>query len=266
MSKLPLSYRELAAITTSVHPSWQPLMDEALATLDPDYLRDLLSRSDWLPGAHQLLNAFSIPQSSVKVVLFGESPYPRATSANGYAFWDEAVGDLWSATGLSKPVNRATSLRNILKMLLVADGRLSPQDTSQAAIAALDKSDLVQTSTEFFQHCLQQGFLLLNASLVLQDRPPQKTRPCSRPFYPPSWPACSSIALTSPCSYSAALPTTSPPSYQESTPVVKSPSTPTTCLLSNILKSLIFLSRCAYWCALLSSFTVCQGGVKKIKC
>lgn len=182
MSKLSLSYPELASITTSVHPSWQPLMDEALATLDPDYLHDLLSRSNWLPGANQLLNAFSIPQSSVKVVLFGESPYPRAASANGYAFWDNAVGPLWSPTGLSKAVNRATSLRNIIKMLLVADGRLSPKDTSQAAIAALDKSDLVQTSAELFQHCLQQGFLLLNASLVLQERPPQKDAAMFTPF------------------------------------------------------------------------------------
>lgn len=182
MSKFSLSYPELGAITTRVHPSWRPLIEEALATLDPTYLKDLLSRSDWLPGANQLLNAFSLPQSAVKVVLFGESPYPRAASANGYAFWDNAVGDLWSPTGLSKAVNRATSLRNIIKMLLVADGRLKPTDTSQSAIAALDKSDLVQTSTDLFQHCLDQGFLLLNASLVLQDRPPAQDAAQFAPF------------------------------------------------------------------------------------
>lgn len=175
-----LSYSEAAiktmqaAATAAVHPSWHPLIDEAWSQLDPAYLTELANNHNWLPGENKLLNAFSLPMKEVKVVLFGESPYPRAASANGYAFWDQAITDLWSPNGLDKRVNRATSLRNIIKMLLIADDRLTPKDTSQLAIAALDKSHLVQTGTELFQNCLKHGFLLLNASLVLQDRPPQK--------------------------------------------------------------------------------------------
>ncbi|HEU5281860.1 MAG TPA: uracil-DNA glycosylase family protein [Gammaproteobacteria bacterium] len=179
MSSRALSY---SAALTPVHPSWHPLMQEAWSQLNPDYLNQLATNNDWLPGTSKLLNAFSLPMPSVKVVLFGESPYPRAASANGYAFWDQAITALWSESGLDKRVNRATSLRNILKMLLIADHRLTPKDTSQAAIAALDKSDLVQTGAEFFQNCLKHGFLLLNASLVLQDRPPQKDAREFSPF------------------------------------------------------------------------------------
>lgn len=188
MSLRSLSYSEASIKTmqatafAAVHPSWHPLIDQAWSTIDPAYLNQLADSEDWLPGPANLLNAFSLPQSAVKVVLFGESPYPRAASANGYAFWDQAITALWSPSGLDKRVNRATSLRNLLKMLLIADGRLTPDDTSQAAIAALDKSNLVQTGAALFQNCLNHGFLLLNASLVLQDRPPVKDAREFSPF------------------------------------------------------------------------------------
>lgn len=182
MSAIPLSYPQTSAFTTQVHPSWFPLIDDALNTIDPAYLADLAAREDWLPGAAALLNAFTLPKDQVKVVLFGESPYPRAASANGYAFWDAAVQDLWSASGLDKKVNRATSLRNFIKMLLIADGRLNKENTSQPAIAALDKSEFVQTGAGLFQRCLEKGFLLLNASLVLQDQPPKKDAKHFAPF------------------------------------------------------------------------------------
>jgi uracil-DNA glycosylase len=71
-----------------------------------------------------LFAAFAQPLDRVRYVLVGEGPYPRAESATGVCFMDGAVGDLWSEAGLSKPVNRATSLRNFMKMLLVADGQL----------------------------------------------------------------------------------------------------------------------------------------------
>ncbi|HAT31470.1 MAG TPA: uracil-DNA glycosylase, partial [Janthinobacterium sp.] len=64
-----------------------------------------------------------------------EGPYPRAASATGVCFMDGAVGALWSEAGLSKPVNRATSLRNFMKMLLLADGQLALDATSGAALA-----------------------------------------------------------------------------------------------------------------------------------
>lgn len=154
---------------SAVHPDWYPCLDQAFAAMDADYLLGLEQTDQWLPGWQHLLRAFSQPLAAVRYVLLGESPYPRKASANGYAFWDAAVGDLWTNTGFSKAVNRATSLRNLLKMLLYARGDLQT-DFSQAAIASLDKTPYVQTLTELFQGLLHHGFLLLNATLVFEPK------------------------------------------------------------------------------------------------
>ncbi len=150
-----------------IHPEWQAIITLALRAVCADYRHALFAQSDWLPGARQIFNAFSVPMSQLNYILLGESPYPRVSSANGYAFWDHAVTDLWSESGFSKAVNRATSLRNFLKMMLVARGDLS-HDVSQKAIAKLDKRCLHTSANELFQNMLSNGFLLLNASLVYQ--------------------------------------------------------------------------------------------------
>ena len=152
----------------AVHASWIPHIEAGLAAMNRDYLTALKSQNNWLPGPQNIFNAFSLPLPAVNIVLLGESPYPRAASANGFAFWDAAVNELWSETGLSKRVNRATSLRNIIKMLLIADNYLSPTQCDQASIAALDKSKLIKTNQELFGNFLKQGVLLLNATPVLQ--------------------------------------------------------------------------------------------------
>lgn len=152
----------------NVHPHWQPLVEKALFSVDPAYLTQLKKEQGWLPGWDAMLAAFSQPFHSKTYILLGESPYPRPQSANGYAFWDQAVQSLWSANGLSKPVNRATSLRNIIKMLLLTRGDLV-SDTSQPAIAALDKSIYWSTASQFFIGMMQQGFVLLNATLVYRQ-------------------------------------------------------------------------------------------------
>lgn len=151
-------------------PSWHECLTQALNKMDPAYLEELYANDKWLPGHSKIFNAFTLPIDQVNYVLFGESPYPRAHSANGYAFWDAAVTDLWSLTGLSKQVNRATSLRNIIKMLLIAEGLLAPHHTKQDNIANVNKNDLVPTNYEFFKNFLSHGFLLLNASLVLHSK------------------------------------------------------------------------------------------------
>ena len=157
-----MTIKQLLADST-IHPSWQPILLEGLEQISPTYLQGLLDDPNWLPGKKNIFNAFSIPLERVNYILFGESPYPRPTSANGFAFWDSAVTALWSESGLAKPVNRATSLRTFIKMLLVTD-------LSQEAIAKLDKTHLVKTITELFTNMLDHGFLLLNTTLVLRDK------------------------------------------------------------------------------------------------
>lgn len=165
-----------------VHPQWQDILYQALAQVDTAYLDELLSDDDWLPGSVLLLNAFRRDREGVKFLLIGESPYPRRESANGIAFYDAAVGDLWSDKGMSTAVNRATSMRNIIKTALLAEGHLARDDEgkiSQQAIAAVDKRELVQTMAELFANLQRTGFLMLNATPVLQ---PQR-KPAAEALY-----------------------------------------------------------------------------------
>jgi uracil-DNA glycosylase len=164
---------------TRVHPSWLPALVlglNAMQETSPGYLGSL-QEGAFLPDAGRLFAAFALPLTSVNYVLVGEGPYPRAESATGVCFMDGAVRELWSKdaqAGLSKKVNRATSLRNFIKMLLVADARLDASNTTLLAMAAvantarLPGSDLIQDLAELQDNLGKQGFLLLNASLVFR--------------------------------------------------------------------------------------------------
>jgi len=167
---------------SNIHPSWHKWIEIAMQHMDANYLQQLSESNDWLPGPQHIFNAFSLPVDDTHYIMFGESPYPRAVSANGYAFWDENVTDIWSPLGLSKQVNRATSLRNMIKMLLVAEHLLTPNATDQTAIANIDKSALVKTNAQFFGNFIEKGFLLLNASLVLRDSNKRKDAKAWQPF------------------------------------------------------------------------------------
>ena len=166
---------------SGVHDDWRQILVESLSTLDSSYLDDLLQDSEWLPGVDRLLSAFHRDRSGVYYLLIGESPYPRKESANGIAFYDAAVDSLWSDQGLSKAVNRATSLRNIVKTALVAEGYLRKDadgKITQHAIAALDKRGLAQTLAGLFANLERAGFLMLNATPVLHPgrKPAQEAR------------------------------------------------------------------------------------------
>ncbi len=175
MTSLPAPILDALALS---HPSWQPILArglEAVARAQPDYL-STLARDSYLPTQHRLFAAFALPLGAVRYVLVGEGPYPRAESATGYCFMDGAVGSLWCEGGLAKPVNKATSLRNFMKMLLVADGLLDPADTGATALApiaaAATGNGSIQTLAQLQANLNDQGFLLLNASLVFRAHVP----------------------------------------------------------------------------------------------
>jgi len=167
---------------TNTDKSWHDCLKKSLCQMDQEYLNHLYNDCQWIPNHKKIFSAFSIPAQKVKYVLFGESPYPRVESANGYAFWDSKVVDLWSETGLNKNVNRATSLRNIIKMLLLADNKLKANDLTQDSIARINKNDLIQTNDELFYNLTKNGFLLLNASPVLQSTDVKKDAKQWQPF------------------------------------------------------------------------------------
>lgn len=173
------------------HPSWRPILKaglEAIAAEDPEYLPSL-AQDSYLPTQGRLFAAFELPFDRVRYVLVGEGPYPREASATGVCFMDGAVEALWSEKGLSKEVNRATSLRNFIKMLLVADGRLSAENSGGEAIAEVSHkaraigSAFIQTLTELQANLTRHGFLLLNATLVYRANvAPAKDAKAWRPF------------------------------------------------------------------------------------
>ena len=160
------------------HPAWQRHLRaglRAMAVQQPDYLEGL-SRSAYLPTENRLFAAFSEPPETVRYVLMGEGPYPRPQSATGVCFMDGAVQSLWQdGVGLAKPVNRATSLRNFIKMLLVADGALNGDCTSGTALqpiassACRPGSGWIADAAELQANLIRHGFLLLNASLVFRS-------------------------------------------------------------------------------------------------
>ena len=160
----------------SAHPAWHPVLLDGLHAIErasPGYLEDL-NKDDYLPSHGRLFAAFTQAPGTVRYVLLGEGPYPRAESATGYCFMDGAVGELWSASGLSKKVNRATSLRNFMKMLLVADGQISALHTSGSALEGVAQraiqpdSTMINSLAELQTRLHEHGFLLLNATLVFR--------------------------------------------------------------------------------------------------
>lgn len=173
------------------HASWQPILKQGLLRVheaDPAYL-STLADDRHLPTRGRLFAAFQQPIDAVKYVLVGEGPYPREESATGVCFMDGAVKELWSDKGLSKPVNRATSLRNFMKMLLVAEGTLDVGNTSGEALADVaqharaEASSYIQTLPELQEKLTSSGFLLLNASLVYRAHvAPAKDAKAWRPF------------------------------------------------------------------------------------
>ena len=173
------------------HPSWRPILVQslqAIADADPAYLPGLV-QGDFLPSGNRLFAAFSLPLASVHYVLIGEGPYPRAESATGVCFMDGAVEDLWSEKGLSKQVNRATSLRNFIKMLLVCEGTLNVDACTGEPLAEAARraramgNNYIQSLPELQRSLQELGFLLLNASLVFRPGvAPAKDGQAWRPF------------------------------------------------------------------------------------
>jgi uracil-DNA glycosylase len=151
--------------------SWEIILSEAYASLEADYQRFLEEDKNYFPSKENYFNAFkTLPKEKVKYILFGQDPYPRKESAGGYAFIDTKVENLFSSTGLSKEVNRATSLRNFMKMALVASDRLQAEDTSQETISKLDKTEMINSVDELRINFEKNGVLLLNTALIFTDK------------------------------------------------------------------------------------------------
>ncbi len=151
--------------------SWQPSLKKAYSSLSDEYRAFLEKDNGYFPSSSNYFNAFkTLAKTKVKYILFGQDPYPREQSAGGYAFIDENVKSIFSSSGLSKEVNRATSLRNLMKMLLVARGDLDANSTTQDAIQKIDKNYLIDSIKELRLNFEKSGVLLLNTALIFTDK------------------------------------------------------------------------------------------------
>jgi uracil-DNA glycosylase len=156
---------------TDIHPSWKEIVKNSISSLDDDYLYFLKKDENYFPNKQNLLNAFkTLPLDKTKYILFGQDPYPRKKSAGGYAFIDMKVKTLFAPDGgFSKEVNKATSLRNMMKMFLLCDGKLK-DDFSKDAVKRVDSSNYINSIEELKQNFEKNGVLLLNTALIFTSK------------------------------------------------------------------------------------------------
>lgn len=100
------------------------------------------------------------PPERWKVVIFGQSPYPRVESATGIAMFDNAFHS-WQEPRFPQ----VASMRNMLKLALIWQFGL-PETLPAKEIPGLLKKHDVVPPTEWFQAILSQGVLLVDASLT----------------------------------------------------------------------------------------------------
>ena len=162
-------------ILKDIHPSWRSILKDALDELDKEYLNFLINDKTFFPDIYNFLNPFkTLPLQEVKYILFGQDPYPRKESAIGYAFIDARVKEIFTSKGFSKEVNRATSLRNFIKMLLLCEGLLNEDDLSQNAIANIESRNLCSNTLELKDNFEKNGVLLLNMALIFTKKEESK--------------------------------------------------------------------------------------------
>ncbi len=155
-------------------PSWHDVLKSAFESFDGQYLNYLRKDCGYFPDKENFLNAFkTLPLHKTKYILFGQDPYPRKESAIGYAFIDGKVGSIFCERGLTIEVNRATSLRNFIKMLLLCEGELK-DDFSKEALSKVDTSNFIRSIQELRENFEKNGVLLLNMALVFSSKQDSK--------------------------------------------------------------------------------------------
>jgi len=155
------------------HPSWHKILKASFEALPEEYQEFIKHDKRYFPDKDNFLNAFKLPLLETKYILFGQDPYPRAESAIGYAFIDGKVKSLYGENGFSKEVNRATSLRNFMKMAFLCEGELS-DDFSKEAVIMIDKTPYINSIMTLKENFEKNGVLLLNMALIFTSKEESK--------------------------------------------------------------------------------------------
>ncbi len=154
-----------------IDKSWQEIVQKSLEAMDKNYIEFIEQNSGFFPDKDNFLNAFkTLSLDKTKYILFGQDPYPREESAIGYAFIDGRVKEIFDKKGgFTKEVNKATSLRNMMKMLLYCKGELK-DDFSKKAVKKVDNSKYINSIYELKDNFEKNGVLLLNRALIFTDK------------------------------------------------------------------------------------------------
>lgn len=144
---------------------WQNILDPSFDIIS--FLNDFTMRVDKayhvIPDQQSIFKLFYlIDPSQVKCVLYGEDPYPRRTSANGIAFWDQEIRSWHDKT-------RGNSLKHIMKALLIHKGAASYSTPIKDCRSIVNGSKTFPTPDELFISWINQGVMLLNRSLVFTN-------------------------------------------------------------------------------------------------
>jgi uracil-DNA glycosylase len=153
-----------------VRPSWRQFIEQAWNCLDSSYVEKLAANTKWLPlDRAKLFAPFTqIDRNKTHWLLIGESPYPRQKSAVGVAFFDGDIGKLWDGKNwFSKPVAKATSLLNLLKAILLADGRLQIGATNKKDVLRACLTGYITDNNDLFSNFFAMGVLPFNSTPVL---------------------------------------------------------------------------------------------------
>lgn len=120
-----------------LHPSWNQALKDILPLLDR--IEESLETINYAPPKHLVMSAFSVDLSKIRVVIFGQDPYPQEENCMGLAF------------AIPKTSKRIpASLRNIFKETEADVGKSSERDQDLAC-------------------WVNQGVMLLNRTLTIAD-------------------------------------------------------------------------------------------------
>ena len=103
----------------------------------------------------------ALPPEENNLIIFGQAPYPPVESASGIAMFDSLIKS-WDSSQFGKTV----SMRAIAKAASIAKGYVSQEAKIDTLRKALKQYDIV-SPPEWFVAMLEQGVLLLNASLTI---------------------------------------------------------------------------------------------------
>ncbi|EDQ86064.1 uncharacterized protein MONBRDRAFT_11392 [Monosiga brevicollis MX1] len=153
---------DLPALFNDGGEAWLPLLESTIRS-QPS-VQDFLGKgraSSIVPVRELTFQALKAnAPGNWKVIIFGQTPYPRVESATGVAMLDNTFTQ-WE----DKRFGSVTSMRCIMKSASMWKFDV-PKATTVAELRTLFKKQKVVSPHQWFQAMLAQGCLLLNAGLT----------------------------------------------------------------------------------------------------